>query len=124
MRSLIGIICELRQQRRDINVSALAHRQRGATVTIVQSMKELLQQKDPDYYRSVELLIAHAEFQQLPQWCVDVMRRSKIPLGMCRSPKNFIATLSLQGMKPQHTKVLPSGYSPRQARGSARCAYT
>jgi hypothetical protein len=49
-------------------------------------MKELLQQIDPDYYRFVQLLIAHAEFEQLRQWRVDVMRRSKIPLGMSRAP--------------------------------------
>jgi hypothetical protein len=49
-------------------------------------MKELLEQIDPDYYRFLRLLIAQAEIQQLPQWRVDVMRRSKIPLGMSRAP--------------------------------------
>jgi hypothetical protein len=48
-------------------------------------MKELLQ-LDPDYYRFVRLLIAHAELEQLSQWRVDVKRRSKIPLGMSRTP--------------------------------------
>jgi len=49
-------------------------------------MKELLQQIDPNYYRFVQLLIAHAEFMQLRQWRVDVKRRSKIPLGMSCAP--------------------------------------
>jgi hypothetical protein len=49
-------------------------------------MKKLLQQIDPDYYRSVQLLIAHAELRQLREWRAGVKRRSKIPLGMCRSP--------------------------------------
>jgi hypothetical protein len=49
-------------------------------------MKELLQQIEPDYYRFVQLLIAHAELEQLSQWRVDVERRSKIPLGMTRAP--------------------------------------
>jgi hypothetical protein len=35
-------------------------------------MKELLQQVDPDYYRSVQLVIVHAELEQLRQWRVDV----------------------------------------------------
>ncbi len=41
-------------------------------------MEELLQQVDPDYYRSVQFVIAHAELKQLRQWCVGVTRRSKI----------------------------------------------
>jgi hypothetical protein len=49
-------------------------------------MKELLQQIEPDYYRFVQLLIAHAELKQLRQWRVDVKRRSKIPLGVMRAP--------------------------------------
>jgi hypothetical protein len=49
-------------------------------------MKALLQQVDPDYYRFVQLLIAHAELEQLRQWRFDVERRSKIPLGMSRAP--------------------------------------
>ena len=49
-------------------------------------MKELLQQIDADYYRSVQLVIAHAELKQLRQWRAGVTRRSKIPLGMSRSP--------------------------------------
>jgi hypothetical protein len=49
-------------------------------------MKELLQQIDPEYYRFVQVLIAHAEIKQLRQWRVDVKRRSKIPLGMSRAP--------------------------------------
>ena len=48
-------------------------------------MKEL-QQIEPDYYRFVQLLIAHAELEQLRQWRIDVKRRSKIPLGMSRAP--------------------------------------
>lgn len=49
-------------------------------------MKEPLQQIGPDYYRFVRLLIAYAELKQLPQWRVDVNRRSKIPLGISRAP--------------------------------------
>ncbi len=52
-------------------------------------MKELLQQIDPDYYRFVQLLIAHAELKQVRQWRVDVKRRSKIPLGMSRAPDRY-----------------------------------
>jgi hypothetical protein len=48
-------------------------------------MKELLQQIGPDYYRFVQLLIAHAELKQLGQWRIDVKRRSQIPLGMSRA---------------------------------------
>jgi hypothetical protein len=51
-------------------------------------MKKLLQQIDPDYYRSVQLLIAHAELKQLREWRAGVKRRSKIPLGMYRSLDN------------------------------------
>jgi hypothetical protein len=52
-------------------------------------MQELLQQIDPDYYRSARLLIVRAELKQLRQGrpaFVDVERQSKIPLGMSRSP--------------------------------------
>jgi hypothetical protein len=51
-------------------------------------MKEVLKEQeiDRDYYRSVRLLIARAEFEQLHQWRVDVERRSKIPLRTSRSP--------------------------------------
>jgi hypothetical protein len=49
-------------------------------------MKEILQQVDRDYYRSVQLLIAHAELKQLRQWRVGVTRRSEISLGMWHSP--------------------------------------
>jgi hypothetical protein len=49
-------------------------------------MKELLQEIDPDYYRFVQLLIARAELKQSRQWRADVKRRSKIPLGMSRTP--------------------------------------
>jgi len=88
-------------------------------------MKELLQQNDRGYYRSLQLLIARVELQELGQWHVDVERRSKIPLGMCRSPKkNGMATPSLQRMRPQSARALPRGYSPRHVRGSARCAHT
>jgi hypothetical protein len=56
-------------------------------------MKAPLQQIDPDYYRFVQLLIAHAEFKQLRQWRIDVKRRSKIPLGMSRAPDKSRADL-------------------------------
>jgi hypothetical protein len=48
-------------------------------------MKELLQQVDPDYYRCVQLLIVHAELEQLRQWRADVNRPSKISLGSADS---------------------------------------
>jgi hypothetical protein len=68
---------------------------RGAAVEPSSSfMKELLQQIDPDYYRFVQLLIAHAELKQLRQWRVDVKRRSQIPLGMSRAldrSRNLVA---------------------------------
>lgn len=68
-------------------LGALADRQpQGTSGTIRRFMKELLQQIDPDYYRSVQLVIAHTELKQLRQWRIGVKRRSKIPLGMCRSP--------------------------------------
>jgi hypothetical protein len=59
-------------------------------------MKNLLRQTDPDYYRYVQLLIAHAELEQLRQWRIDVERRSQIPLGMSRAPhgsQNLVAHL-------------------------------
>jgi hypothetical protein len=86
-------------------------------------MKELLQKKDSGYYRSVQLLIAHAELQQLSQWRVDAERRSKISLGMCRSPKNCMAKPSRQRMKPQSARALPHGYSTGHERASARSAH-
>jgi hypothetical protein len=49
-------------------------------------MKKQLQRLDSNYYRAVELLIAHAELEHLGQWQVDVRRRSKIALGERRSP--------------------------------------
>jgi hypothetical protein len=51
-------------------------------------MQELLQQVDPDYYRSARLLIVRAELEQLRQErsaLADVERRSKVPLEMSRS---------------------------------------
>jgi len=73
----------------------LADRQpRCSSGTIEPVMKELLQQIDPDYYRFVRLLIAHAELDQLRQWRTDVERRSKIPLGMSRArdkSRNLVA---------------------------------
>src|SRR5258708_31922033 len=54
--------------------------------TIEPLMKILMQQIEPDYYRTVQLVIAHAEFRQLRQWRVGAERRSKIPLGKWRSP--------------------------------------
>jgi hypothetical protein len=47
-------------------------------------MTESLQQIDPDYYRSVQLLIARTEIEQIRQWRLGIKRRSKIPLGMAR----------------------------------------
>jgi hypothetical protein len=52
-------------------------------------MQELLQQIDPDYYRSARLLIVRAELKRLRQGrsaFVDVERRSKISLGTSRPP--------------------------------------
>jgi len=80
-------------------------------------MKQLLQQIDPDYYRFVQLLIAHAELKHLVQWRVDVKRRSKIPLGMSRAPdrsradphrnqhfSGAIAIEQLRGPRARHPK--------------------
>jgi hypothetical protein len=65
---------------------ALADRQtRCNSGTILLLMKEYLQQIDPDYYRSVQLLIARAEIERERQWRVGMTRRSKIPLGMART---------------------------------------
>jgi hypothetical protein len=53
-------------------------------------MQELLHQIDSDYYRTARLLIARAELEQLRRRrsaMVDVGARSKIPLGMSRSPE-------------------------------------
>jgi hypothetical protein len=52
-------------------------------------MQELLHQIDSDYYRSARLLIVRAELEQLRRRrsaMVEADRRSKIPLGMSRSP--------------------------------------
>jgi hypothetical protein len=72
-------------------------------------MKELLQQIDPDYYRFVQLLIARAELKQLRQWRVDVMKRSKIPLGMSRAPDKSRAD-------PHRNKRFSGGISIGQLR--------
>jgi len=53
-------------------------------------MQELLHQIDSDYYRFARLLIVRAELEQLRHrrpTMDDVDRRSKIPLGMSRSPE-------------------------------------
>jgi hypothetical protein len=66
-------------------------------------MKEALQQIDPDYYRFVQLLIAHSELKELNQWRVDIERRSKIPLGMSRTadrPRNLVAHLTSSKRHP------------------------
>ena len=63
-------------------------------------MRELLQQIDPDYYRSVRLLIAQAEIERLRNWRVDVRRRSKIPLGMSR-PRDIARTPIVQSPLPE-----------------------
>ena len=49
--------------------------------TILGRMKELLQQVDPDYYRCVQLLIVHAELEQLRRWRAEVTRSRKTLLG-------------------------------------------
>ncbi len=90
--------CELRQAsctaETDAKQSALADRQRAATFGRVgPAMQDLLQQIDPNYYRSARLLIVRAELEQLRHGrsvFVDVERRSKIPLGMSRSPDRCI----------------------------------
>jgi hypothetical protein len=63
-------------------------------------MKELLQQIDTDYYRSVQLLIAQAEVERLRNWRVDVERRSKIPLGVSRST-HIVRTAIVQSLSPE-----------------------
>jgi hypothetical protein len=74
-------------------------------------MKELLQQIDPDYYRFVQLLIAHAELKQVRQWHLDVEKRSKIPLGMSRSPVRSRAD-------PHRNQHFSGGVKAKQLRGS------
>jgi len=59
-------------------------------------MRELLQQIDPDYYRSARLLIVRADLEQLRHGrsaFVDIERQSKIPLGMSRSPDSCSQSL-------------------------------
>jgi hypothetical protein len=102
------------------DIGALTNRQRGATVTTVAPMKELLRRKDSDYYRSVQLLIADAELQQLCQWRVDVERRSKIPLGMCRPPRNYIATPSTVRTAPGAAYLL---HSRRRSMNDSRAGH-
>lgn len=63
-------------------------------------MKELLQQIDSDYYRSVQLLIAQAEIERLRNWRVEVGARSKIPLGMSRSTR-IVRTTIVQALSPE-----------------------
>jgi hypothetical protein len=72
-------------------------------------MKEPLQQIDPDYYRSVQLLIVRVELKQLRQWRLGVNTRSKFPLGMWRSPDSSNPvpgrTASVQSLSAEvHTK--------------------
>ncbi len=63
-------------------------------------MKELLQQIDPNYYRSVQLLIAQAEIERLRNWRVEVGARSKIPLGMSSST-HIVRTTIVQSLSPE-----------------------
>jgi len=73
-------------------------------------MKELLRRIDSDYYRFVQLLIAHAELEQLRQWRVDVQRRSKIPLGLSRaldSSRN-LAALPVSSKRHPSSPRLPA----------------
>jgi hypothetical protein len=52
------------------------------------SMQELLQQIDPDYYRSARLLLVHCELEELRHErsaIIDVKRRSNIPFGTPQS---------------------------------------
>jgi hypothetical protein len=53
-------------------------------------MQELLHQIDSDYYRIARLLILRADLEQLRRRSAmaDVDIRSKIPLGMSRSPNS------------------------------------
>jgi hypothetical protein len=71
-------------------------------------MKQLLQQIDPDYYRTVQSVIAHAELKQLRQWRVGVKRRSKIPLGMGCSPHG---SLQLRGRIAIGTQISVQAFS-------------
>jgi len=88
-------------------------------------MRKLLQQIDPDYYRYVQLLIAHAELEQLRQWRVDVKRRSKIPLGMSRAPdkscadphrqRHFSGGVAIERLRGPRARR-PKGYSESSQR--------
>jgi len=69
-------------------------------------MQELLHQIDSDYYRSARLLIVRAELEQLRhrRWAmVEMDRRSKIPLGMSRSPE------ALRNGRPIHQPWFQGG---------------
>ena len=86
-------------------------------------MQELLQQIDPDYYRSARLLIVRAELEQLRQGCsafVDVEGRSKIPLGMSRSPDSYsqllVRAAIVQSVSPEVREFAVTG-SAFAARG-------
>jgi hypothetical protein len=62
--------CDCKTEIRSIEVmsralSGLADRQFATSFSIIGFMQDLLQQIDLDYYRSVRLLIAYAELEQL-----------------------------------------------------------
>lgn len=76
-------------------------------------MKELLRQVAPDYYRFVQILIAHAELEQLRKWRIGVRRRSKIPLGMWLS---LDSSRPLPGRTANVQSILPDVYKRLRVR--------
>jgi len=70
-------------------MSALPNRQRTAASNNIRDIvRALLQQLDPDYYRSALLLVAHAELERLRQerpTAKEVERRSSHPFDASRS---------------------------------------
>ena len=102
-------------------LSALADgqtRNNGGNIEI--SMRKLLQRIDPDYYRSVRLVIAHAELEQSRQWRVDVRRRSKIPLGTsCNAvAMNSDPSTACNGLVKRHCMLGSAGMVTPPNRGT------
>jgi len=71
-------------------------------------MQELLQQIDPNYYRSARLLIVRAELEQLRKRrasLVDAERQSKFALGLSRSPDSarqvLVRAAIVQSISPE-----------------------
>jgi len=71
-------------------------------------MNEHLQQIDRNYYRSVQLVIAHAELKQLSERRAGVERRSKIPLGMWPCPDSSHQVLGRTAIVESFSAEVPA----------------